>query len=502
MSETKMIDKNSENSDYNLKRQKAQSLNFAVFNEIMQRNVDKVSRKSYFKYTKELLKQYSLNPDVNISNIREVSRYLERNSMLYKKMLMYYASMFLYRYNIVQVKNFDEDNYVKTMERLSQFELAKQGYNAVYSCVRDGMFCGYMCDEDSDGLFMLPLDIEYVRIFGLTKEGQRICYFNAKFFDNADNKEFIEAKLGGWPKVFVDGYKRYKKDGINSQWFRLPPEKTFCMIAVDDSMFTTPVPFWLPLFKALLDLLDLEDIIQNKKELENYKLILNKIPLLGNTDSVDDFAVSLELVKEFEQLLEASVPELIGCAILPGTTVDTVSFENSNSTSDTDTLNQSIENLFSNAGASRLVIASGSSSNSVGLKYSLINDQSNVWFFVQQYESWLRYYIKKNISPDYEFYIHKMSWYLQDDYVSQKRELSTLGMATPMEVMSAINETPYLAYQKLLFERNLGIYDKLRTVESSYNTSNAGRPTMDETELSEEGQKTREGEKNLKTNII
>lgn len=492
----KMINKQNEDG-YVVERKRMQKMAFSKFIELMQRNVNNTQSKKYTVYTKEMLESYLINPDKSISKLREISQYLERKSMLYKKMLMYYASMYMYRYNMIQVNDFNEDNYVKALKKMSKFNVEKYGYESVYNCVRDGIYVAYTYITNESAFFM-PLDIDYVRIYGKTKEGHWICYFDASFFDKAGNKDFVETDLGGWDDVFKEGYRLYKEDTKNNKWFRLPPEKTFCMLAVDDSMFATPLPFWLPLFKSLLDLLDLEDIIQDKNELENYKLIVNKIPLLQGSDSVDDFAVSIEMVQQFEQLLEATVPELIGCAVLPGTDIDTVSFENSNNSKDTDTLNQSIENLFSNAGASRLVIASGSSSNSVGLKYSLINDASNVWFFVQQYDAWLNYFVQKNISSNCEFSIHQMTWYLQEDYITQKRELATLGLATPMEVMSAINKTPYYAYQKLMFERNLGIYDKLRAVESSYNSgqNSAGRPQSDDTELTDGGQKTREGNKN------
>ena len=64
-----------------------------------------------------------------------------------------------------------------------------------------------------------------------------------------------------------------------------------------------PLPYFLPIFKSLLQLLDTETLIANKNELQNYKLILEKIPLL-NGDDIDDFGVSLDLVMRFQDLLE------------------------------------------------------------------------------------------------------------------------------------------------------------------------------------------------------
>ena len=50
-----------------------------------------------------------------------------------------------------------------------------------------------------------------------------------------------------------------------------------------------------------MDLIDLEQLIQSRNEIENYKLILSKIPLVdnGNSGDVDDFAISLDLSQYF-----------------------------------------------------------------------------------------------------------------------------------------------------------------------------------------------------------
>jgi len=81
--ETKIITKDFDDNGYFTKREKAQKLNFAQIQEIIQRNVKASSNKSYTQYTKELIKTYIANPTSNIDTIREVSRFLVRNSMIY-----------------------------------------------------------------------------------------------------------------------------------------------------------------------------------------------------------------------------------------------------------------------------------------------------------------------------------------------------------------------------------------------------------------------------------
>ncbi len=152
----------------------------------------------------------------------------------------------------------------------------------------------------------MPLDVQYCRITGKNEFGEWVVYFNAAFFDAGNNSEFVLGVDGNsayatWHKVFIDGYKKYKDGGRDYQWFRLPPELTCVLLIGSEDEFSFPLPFFLPIFTDLLDLLDLQQILQSKAELQNYALIVNKIPLVdnGNSGDVDDFSISMEMVNYF-----------------------------------------------------------------------------------------------------------------------------------------------------------------------------------------------------------
>lgn len=494
-----------ETDEFELKREKAMKVSFTKLQELMQRNVDKNYTHRFTQYTKDLLKQYIQNPERNIETLREISRFLERNSMLYKKLIMYYATMPLFNYNMTQINDMISDisnvdsltDYEKVLKRFEKFDIKKFGYNAIYNTIRDGMYVAYCYDSKENGIFMLPLDIAYLRIYGKTPEGQWIVYMDATFFDAGANKEYVESDIGGWDDVFKQGYKDYKKDNKN-RWFRLPSEKTFCMLSCPDDEFYMPLPFFLPLFCPILDLLDLQEILQSKTELENYKLIVNKIPLISNSDSVDDLALSLELVKAFDTAMQNVVPDLVGIVSSP-CDVDTIEFNSSASTNDTDELSKSIQNIFNNAGASQLVVAGGASTNSVGLNHAIRNDQATCWFFVNQFESWLNFFIHKNISKNYQLEIHRITWYNESDYIQQMKDIATLG-GSALDFLTARGDTPYRAYQKLRFENAIGIKDIMIPLQSSYNmgavNKTAGAPEKSEDNLTPEGAATRDGNKN------
>lgn len=509
--ERKVITK-TENSDYSSTRERAQKISFAKLQELLQRNVGKTFTKTFTTYTKELLRTYIQSPNSNQDNLREISRFLCRYSMLYKKLLMYYPSMPLFYYNITQLNDFTKEidanksikNFQKVLKNFSAFELSKDSYSQMYMALRDGFGVYELYDSDENGKVFMPLDVKYCRIYGKTSDNQWIIYHDAAYFDAGNNKDFIYGVngdgVGTWSQQHIQGYKGYKEKGRDFEWYRLDPNTTFCLTACADDEFYSPLPFFLPLFELILDDIDLQELINNRTALENYVLLISKIPLMNNTDQIDDFGLSLELVQQIQALIDDVVPDLIGTAYSP-MEIEKIEFPRSNTTDANDELARSVQNIFSNAGASQLVISGGSSTNSVGLKHAIQNDMSTCWTLVEKIESWYNHYLKNVISDGYVFKIHKITWYNQDEYQNMMKDAATLG-GSALDYLTSLGNTPYEAYCKLTFENAIGIKNLMIPLQSSFTQSNKndGKNHMKpDDELSDNGISTRDGEKNSGT---
>ena len=511
MNERKVITRTAED-DYSLKRSQAQKISFAKIQELLQRNVAKTVSKTYTQYNRETLDTYAQSPLNNIDNIREVSRFLTRVSMLYKQMISYFSTMPLYTYNItpmfdkIYTGDYNPDkmlsNYEKVLKIFHHFNLPKELQNIISNIIRDGMYVGYMYNSEEDGMFLMPLDVQYCRIYGKTPEGEWIVYFDAAYFDKSNNKDYVlgvnEDGVGVWDQCFVDGYNEYKTGGRDYEWFRLTPENTMCIIACTDDEFYVPLPYFFPLFKSLLQILDTEALVASKEELQNYKLILNKIPMMKDADEVDDFALSLELVNQFDSIIREMLPDLVGWGTTPYEDTEVIDFEKSTSSSDTDTLNKAMNNLFANAGINKLIVSSGDSSNANGIKYSNANDLGKISIYLRRIESWLNYWIKHNLADGLHLQIFDETQYNRTDFINEKKEAATLG-APKMDYLCALGDDPYVVYNKLKFESMaLGLGDIMIPLQSSYTqSSKGGRPEeTDESNLSPEGQATRDSGKN------
>lgn len=510
--EKKVITKTEKDENADVVKRKT-ALTYAEIQQLLLRNVRRSSSRSYTQYTKDSVKTYLASPGTNTDNLREVSRFLERNSMLYKKIMLYFAATPLYYYNVTPTdidftKTVNAQKQTKSFldvtKQIQGFNMRTNGFTAIYLAVRDGMFVGYTYFSEGKTFFQI-LDPQYCRIWGKNEEGQWNVYFNAAYF-SGNNSIYVEGidgdTTGVWDDVFVEGYKAYQADRTNCQWFALPPDRTCCLLSVTDDMNDVPVPYFSGLFISLLDLLDYEQVVADKTELENYKLLVNKIPLISGSQNLDDFALSMSLAEKFDRMFDNALPELVGHVLSPGFDVDVIDFDESNTTDDTDILAQSIENLFNNAGVSQIVVAGGKSTNSVGLTQAIQNDTSNIWFFVDHFADWVNYFIKEHFSDGYALRFHKETWFNRENYVAEKKDAATLGGAV-LDYLTALGDTPFMAYQKIQFDNMLGLKNLMIPLQSSYNTSSdneGGRPEEgDIADLTPEGQATRDGEKNAGT---
>lgn len=486
-------------------------MQFAKIQELVLQNVSRGKTKTFTQYTKDLIKRYIQNPYTNIDSIREVSAFLARTSMIYKKILAYFSQMPLFYYNLIYKsdlsKGIDSSKFLKSYQdvssKLQEINMQKEFSTVIATALRDGAYFGFVYDGEGDGFFLHALDPRYCKISGITGYGEYIVAFNASFFDSGNNTEYLyginEDGEGTWDQVFIDGYETYKSDGRDYMWFDLPLEKTICLLADEDP--DMPLPYFLPVFTSLLDLLDLEQILASKTELENYVLLLSKIPLLDGAKDPDEFAVSIDVVQAMQDLIDSVVPSLVGTAYSP-CDLDVITFDKSNSAEDTNKLAESMNNLFSNLGISKLVVSGGESSNSVGLKQSIANDESLSFKYLERLSAWMNSYIRQNYSEDFIFYFHRVSYFSHDEKVKQLKEAATLGLPVATDYATILGQTPYRMMCATLMENELGIKSGLWTpLQTSYVQSGneSGAPTKADDELTDEGIATRDGDKNAGT---
>lgn len=498
-----------ENKKVGVTNQKyAQMINFAELQRIMMQNVSKTTTKTFVQYTKERLQTYIKNPFTNLDNIRDVSNFLYRVSHNYKKIIEYYALMPLYSYNIeydvpdyskgANVKDF-LSGYQELCVRLDNMNLKRMGVQILSTTLRDGIYVGYTY-EDDDGFFISALDPKYCKISDITSGGTYVVKFDATYFNVGSNIEFLYGVDGNgegtWDKAFVDGYENYVAYGNAARWFELPIERTICVICGEDPQM--PLPYFLPVFVSLLDLLDYEALIRSKAELENYVLLVSKIPLL-NSDQVNDFAVDLDLVRATQDVIDEVAPSLAATCFSP-CEIEPIFFNNKNQVEDTNVFSEALSNLFSSLGISEMLFNSDKG-GSVGLKHSIEVDMTLVFDFLTKIEANIQRYINLNISEDFRFYFHRVTYFNKEEYNKELNSKATLGMPFKLDY-ATVDKSPRSVWNATFMEQAMGISDLWnKPLASSYTQSGSandeGAPEKDPDDLeSDASVKAKDGGKN------
>lgn len=504
---TEILVKNNDKKKENFSS-RPRMINYEEAKQLLLQDVKKSTSRSFTQYTKSLVKQYMQNPQTNKDRIRGLSQYLFRASTLYRKIILYYACMPLYNYYVIEkidlTKTYNANksmkNYNNIIQKLQQINFKNEFAQMIALAILNGAYYGFVYDT-GDGLFFHSLDPQFCKIKGKDGNGNWIIAFDMSFFSQGSNSEFVEGvngdTTGCWDEIFQQAWQEYQSDKQNKRYAILPTERTMCLLASLDDEFDLCLPFFLGIFLLLMDCEDYADIMADKTALENYKLLVSKIPFMDGKDAaIDDFKLSLELSEVFQDMIDAILPSNIGSVRSP-MDLEVVDFEKSNTTSDTDMLSKSIENVFNNAGASQLVVAGGSSSNSIGLKQAIANDASLTFTWVSRLENNFNYWLTQNGYDGYMFFFHRQTWYNRDDYINELKESATLGN-NPLLYLTALGQTPYEVECGLRMSIQSGIRDMLVPLKTTYTDSGntGGSPTKSDDDLSPEGVASREGEKN------
>lgn len=492
--------------------QRPRMSNFEQIKELLLQDVKKKTSRSFTQYTKSLVKQYLENPQNNKDRIRGLSQYLFRANTLYRKIILYYACMPLYNYYVTEqidlTKTYNvtksQKKYNSIIQKLQQINFKNEFAQMIALAILNGAYFGFVYDT-GDGLFFHSLDPQYCEIKGKDGYGNWTFTFDMSFFSKGSNNEFVEGidgdTTGCWDKAFINAWQEYQNDKQNKRYAILPSNKIICLNASLDDEFDLCLPFFLGIFLLLMDCDDYASIMADKTALENYKLLVSKIPLNDMKDgAVDDFKLSLEITEAFQDMLDSILPSNVAGVRSP-MDLQVVSFEQSNTTSDTDMLSKSIENVFNNCGASQLVVAGGSSTNSIGLKQAIANDASLTFTWIARLEHNFNYWLSQNGYDGYTFSFHRQTWYNREDYINTMKESATLGN-NPLLYLTSLGQTPYEVECGLRMTSSSGIRDLLIPLKSSFTDSSndgsntGGAPLKSDVEIGEEGINTREGNKN------
>lgn len=456
-------------------------------------------------YNRESLRTYLRNPatDSNNKNLRKLSNYLYTVSHVYRRMINFKAEQITCKiwdaYPIISmVEDNDEEQILQEYERVvkivSNMKMETQILKMMLSAWKNGVFYGFIYgDPEKDGSFYIhPLDPDYCKISCASyDQGVLGFLFDMQYFNG--NEDLFEY----YDKIFESLYNESQKDQI--RWKQLPLEKIIC-IKIDPDNLDYSLPPLSGLLEGIISLTDLQGAQDEIDSLQNYKMVWGKLNTINGTKIPDDFEVSLDLALAFMKKVNAALPANIAYALSP-LDLDTIEFKD-NDASDTNVLSKAYSNLIESNGS--IVLNSNRITNSKAFEMAMLVECQDAMAPISQINAWLKFYLKNNykvetINVEYS----DISPYFLDKEIEKYTKLGGLGLPIKTTLASMLKSNPQKSFGMDFLERQLlklGT-EKWNNPLVSTNTqssidSEGGAPTKDDSELSDEGVKTRDQNKN------
>jgi hypothetical protein len=453
----------------------------------------------FFKtFTKEQVINALQNPQKNEKTLRNVSSFLYILSPHYKRLCNYYAQMLKYDYYVEPykldfTKDIDKDklkkSYFGTLYRLDNMNLKHEFQKILEIVCKSGIFYGYV-HETSDSCFIQSLNPDFCQITSI-EDGVYNFAFNFTYFASD------ESLLSAYPQEFRDKYNEYKqakadknvkrKELNNYIWREIDSKNSIC-IKSDET-----VPYSYPPFVSVLpDVFEISDYKALKKsgsEMENIALIAGYIPYTKDSDTANDFKLTLDTAIEFGNKITEALPQQIGFLLSPYEKMDL--FRLNSDKVGTDKVEEAVNNFFDSAGVGKDLFT-GSGSTDASQKRAITTDEQICFNLLRQLERWLNRRLKFSQESTYKFKATflDITTQNQDYVVSRLQKSASYGVPVKQMLASALGLSPSATVSMNYLENDiLDIPNNWKPLVSANTVSikDNGRPSEEETNIESGG---------------
>ena len=456
-------------------------------------------------FSKDSLRTYLKNPysATNQDSLRNLAKFLYTLSFPLRRIVNYFASLpdfSAYKINLdfSLIEENDEEALLQDYENACKFvrrmNLVVNMFKLLVIAWREGIVYFQPYQGDNGEMLLMPLDSKYCKISSVGYNNLLHVAYDFSFF-NGQNSFYLDV----WDPEYKKKYNAYNKDS-SLRWQELDTARAFKIDLADIDLILSP---FSSLFEALIDLIDLQSIMNVKDSLDIYKLLVMKIPLL-DSKSPDELALNLKTAMKFYQKAIDALPPEIGLILSPGMDVDSVSFDK-NATSDTNAIADSYQNVMEQTGISQ-IFDSSRLTGSTSVMMSMLSDalmatkgiMSQVEAFVNE-----RILMEYPNSKAYIKFIDVVT-YDKKERISIIEKAANSSLAVKLEYRALLGYDPLEALASDWLENKLGlgvrrfIHPLISSHTQSGSSDTGGAPTKDSGDLSESGEKTRDGDKNSK----
>jgi len=444
-------------------------------------------------FKKDDVMDWLANPQKYEKKLRDLSRFLYDTSSHYKRLIQYFATMLTFDYIIEPYGMTDfkptkeliektEKRYINIVNFLEVMNLKHEFLKVCERAWIDDVSYYYEL-RTSDSYFLMPLNPDYCGITGID-DGCLTFDFDFTFF-NVYPKE-----LDRYPDEFKLKYELYKNDKKNNKWQKIDPNKSLCIKIAESIDY--PIPPFAGLAEEIWTLEEYKSLKLSKTELENYLILVAKIPYLKEQGQANNFALTLDVAQEYFNMMSNSLPDQVGSVLSIFEDITPVKVDKNDK--DSDKVSEAQQSIYDSAGVSQLLF--NSTGTGAAITKSILADENLAFKVLRQFERWVNKKLKdENKTIKFRVEFLDITKFSKSDYISELKEGASLGLPVKTKYAAALGQSPSsILHMEFLENTVLNIVDKWKPLSSSYTQSGneGGNPGIKEDDLSSGGQITRD----------
>ena len=230
-------------------------------------------------------------------------------------------------------------------------------------------------------------------------------------------------------------------------WTLLDPEMT-----VKFNLSNSDAPVFINVIPALMDLDDAQDLDKKKMAQQLIRIIVQKLPMKKDGDSVFDFAEAGQIHRN----AVAMVGKAIGVNVLTTfADVDVADMSDKGNVSSVDQLDKVERTVYNEAGVSQMQF---NSSGNIALEKSILNDEATLSNLIDQFEEFGQRILKPmNKSKNrlyFEFSILPTTIYNYKDIAKMYKEQVTIGYSLLLPQV-ALGRSQLSVFASAIFENKI-----------------------------------------------
>lgn len=423
--------------------------------------------------------------------LMKISPHYYRLNSLYSNMALFCWGIDLYdvkdNANVATIK----EQYGKLAAKLETMNLKHEFSKIMKYLPYQDIYCGLIMENTTD-FFIQRIRLDSCELYQV-QDGM----FNFRMNLSA----IKENELGAYPNYVQKAYDSFI-NGNGQMWYVPPADKQICIKM--NSQWLHPYPLLISIVQDILDLDVYKKLKLQSARTDNYKAIMIQVPI--DESQVDKPLLTPDTLGIFAEINRENMSDDIGMIHTLGSGAEAISFKDSTNT--TNNVSDAIDELYSATGQTHELYDGSSSGTAV--TFSVENTSGFVYGVYRQFERWTNRYIKTRRfnKPTHKFYFYllDMTIFNRDTVTSRYKDAVSLGATVIDKWMASIDMTPSRMMGSFITHNDIfDFYNNFKPLATSYNgavvqasSDEGGRPTAEERgeTLSEEGEKTRDGEKN------